>query len=190
MWYLINSWKLLSENPQPPSEKIHSPIFTHCPLPKKSETASPPVFAKIENILDPSPLQKGGGGRGGGRTLCRGRRLAKKIQIERYVIRSSRSVVFCKKGVLKNFAKFTGKHLCQSLFFNKVVGGTCSFIEKKTLAQVFPCEFCKIFKHTFFIIHLWWLLLCNGWMFSKAMHFDRECTPRPKHGLENTPFYQ
>ena len=62
MWYLINSWKLLSENPQPPSEKIHSPIFTHCPLPKKSETASPPVFAKIENILDPSPLQKGGEG--------------------------------------------------------------------------------------------------------------------------------
>ena len=26
------------------------------------------------------------------------------------------------KGVLKNFAKFTGKHLCQSLFFNKVAG--------------------------------------------------------------------
>ena len=25
--------------------------------------------------------------------------------------------VFCKKGVLSNFAKFTGKHLCQSLFF-------------------------------------------------------------------------
>ena len=31
--------------------------------------------------------------------------------------------VFCKKGVLRNFAKFTGKHLCQSLFFNKVAGG-------------------------------------------------------------------
>ena len=28
---------------------------------------------------------------------------------------------FCKKiGALKNFAKCTGKHLCQSLFFNKV----------------------------------------------------------------------
>ena len=25
-------------------------------------------------------------------------------------------------GVLKNFAKFTGKQLCQSLFFNKVAG--------------------------------------------------------------------
>ena len=29
---------------------------------------------------------------------------------------------FYKKGVLKNFAKLTGKHLCQSLFFNKVAG--------------------------------------------------------------------
>ena len=28
--------------------------------------------------------------------------------------------LFYKKDVLKNYAKFTGKHLCQSLFFNKV----------------------------------------------------------------------
>ena len=30
-------------------------------------------------------------------------------------IRSSRPEVFCKKGVLRNFPKFTGNHLCQSL---------------------------------------------------------------------------
>ena len=30
--------------------------------------------------------------------------------------------VFFKKGVLKNFAKFTEKYLCQSLLFNKVGG--------------------------------------------------------------------
>ena len=29
---------------------------------------------------------------------------------------------FYGKGVLRNFAKFTGKHLSQSLFFNKVAG--------------------------------------------------------------------
>ena len=34
--------------------------------------------------------------------------------------RSSCPEVFFKKGVLRNFAKFTGKHLRQSLFFNKV----------------------------------------------------------------------
>ena len=36
--------------------------------------------------------------------------------------RSSHLELFCKKGVLRNFAKFTGKHLCQRLFFNKVAG--------------------------------------------------------------------
>ena len=36
--------------------------------------------------------------------------------------RSSRPEVFCKQGVLKIFTKFTGKYLCQSLFFNKVAG--------------------------------------------------------------------
>ena len=32
------------------------------------------------------------------------------------LFRSSRPEVFCKKAVLKNFAKFTGKHLRQSIF--------------------------------------------------------------------------
>ena len=37
--------------------------------------------------------------------------------------------MFCKKGVLRNFAKFTGKHMCQRLFFNKVaVSGTGVFL--------------------------------------------------------------
>ena len=36
--------------------------------------------------------------------------------------RSSRPEVFCKKDILKYFEKITGKHLCQSLFFNKVAG--------------------------------------------------------------------
>ena len=64
--------------------------------------------------------------------------------------RSSCPEVFFKKGVLRNFAKFTGEHLCQSLFFNKVAGGACNFIKKETLAQVFSCEFCEISKNTFF----------------------------------------
>ena len=45
--------------------------------------------------------------------------------------RSSRPEVFCEKGVLKNFAKFIGKHLWQNLFFNKVAGlQHCNFILK------------------------------------------------------------
>ena len=64
-------------------------------------------------------------------------------------IRSSRPDVFYKKGVLRNFAKLTGKHLCQSLFFNKVVGLACNLIKEETLAQVFSCGFCEISKNTF-----------------------------------------
>ena len=39
--------------------------------------------------------------------------------------------VFCGKGILRNFAKFTEKRLCQSLFFNKLAGlrpEACNFI--------------------------------------------------------------
>ena len=50
---------------------------------------------------------------------------------------------FYKKGIFTNFAKFTGKHLCQSVFLNKVA-----------LAQVFPGVFCKNSKNTFFTEHL------------------------------------
>ena len=40
----------------------------------------------------------------------------------RPIFRSSRPEVFCKNGVVRNFAKFTGKRMCQSHFFNKVAG--------------------------------------------------------------------
>ena len=53
------------------------------------------------------------------------------------------------KGVLKKFAKFTGKHLCQSLDFNKVAGLSLQLYLKKTLAQVFSYEFFKISEKTF-----------------------------------------
>ena len=36
--------------------------------------------------------------------------------------RSSHQRCSVRKGVLRNLAKVTGKHLCQSLFFNKVAG--------------------------------------------------------------------
>ena len=71
-------------------------------------------------------------------------------------IRSSHQRCFVKKGVFRNFAKFTGKHLCQNLFFNKVAGGgACNFIKQETLAQVFSYEFCEISKNTFFTEHAW-----------------------------------
>ena len=38
-----------------------------------------------------------------------------------------------KKRFLRNFAKFTGKHLCESLFFNKVAGLMPATLLKKRL---------------------------------------------------------
>ena len=62
---------------------------------------------------------------------------------------SSRPEVFCNKGVLRNFTKFTGRHLCQGLFVNKVTDRACNFIKKEALAQVSSCEFFEISKDTF-----------------------------------------
>ena len=59
-----------------------------------------------------------------------------------------------RKGVLRNFAKFTGKLVCQSLGFNKVAGWNLQLYFKKTLAQVLSCEFCEISKNSFFTKHL------------------------------------
>ena len=63
-------------------------------------------------------------------------------------IRNSCPVVFCKK---RNFAKFKGRHLCESLFFNHVaVLRPATLLKKETLAQVFSCEFCENSYNTFF----------------------------------------
>ena len=58
-----------------------------------------------------------------------------------------------KIGVLKNFAKFPGKYLCQNFLFKLQATGQKKK-EKETLAQVFSCEFCEISKKTFFTEHL------------------------------------
>ena len=68
--------------------------------------------------------------------------------------------MFCKKGVLRNFAKFTGKHLCQSLFFNKVAGRSPAILLKKRLwHRCFPVNFVKFLRTPFLTEHLRWLLL-------------------------------
>ena len=64
--------------------------------------------------------------------------------------------VFYKKSVLRNFTKFTGKHLCEGLFFNKVASlRPATLLKKKTLVQMFTCEFCETSKNIFFTEHLW-----------------------------------
>ena len=70
-----------------------------------------------------------------------------------HFLRSSHLTCSVGKGVLRNFAKFTGKRLRQSLSFNKITGLRPA--KKETLPQVFSREFCKICKNIFFTEHVW-----------------------------------
>ena len=45
--------------------------------------------------------------------------------------KSSRPEMFCKKGFLRKFTKFIGKHLCQSLFFKDTINPLQLFTEKR-----------------------------------------------------------
>ena len=72
-----------------------------------------------------------------------------------YSSRSSRPEVFCKKGVLKNFAKFTGKQLCQTLLFNKVTGlRPATLLKKRLWRRCFPVNFANFFRTPFLTEHL------------------------------------
>ena len=65
-----------------------------------------------------------------------------------------------KKMFIKNFTKFTGKHLCQSLFFNKVAGlRTGTLLKERLWHSCFPVNFAKFVRTPFLTEHLRWLLL-------------------------------
>ena len=66
------------------------------------------------------------------------------------IYRSSWQRCSVRKGVLINFAKFTGKHLCQSLFFNKVAGlRSATLLKKRLWHRYFPMNFVKFLKTSF-----------------------------------------
>ena len=65
-----------------------------------------------------------------------------------------------KKGVLRNFAKFTEKHVWQSLFFNKVAAlSPETLLTKRPWHRWFPGYFAKFLRTPSFTEHLLWLLL-------------------------------
>ena len=58
--------------------------------------------------------------------------------------------VFYKKGVFRNFAKFTGKHLCQSFFFNKVADlRPATLLKKKLWHRRFSVNFAQFLRTLF-----------------------------------------
>ena len=55
--------------------------------------------------------------------------------------------VFHEKSVLRNFAKFTEKHLCQSLYFNKVAGlRPATFLKKRLWYMCVLVNFAKFLR--------------------------------------------
>ena len=67
---------------------------------------------------------------------------------------SSSLQMFFKKGVRKDFAKFTGKQLCWSLF---LVRRSAGLSKRDSNTGVFLWIFCEIFKNTVFTEYLRWL---------------------------------
>ena len=76
---------------------------------------------------------------------------------------SSEAVVWrcsATKNIFENFAKFTGKHLGQSFFFNKVAGlRPATLVKRRLWHRFFPVNFAKFLRTPFIIEHLWWQLL-------------------------------
>ena len=59
---------------------------------------------------------------------------------------------FCKVGVLIDFAKFTGKHLYQSLFFNHLEASRLQIV-KKIIKKETSYGLCGVFTNTFYRVH-------------------------------------
>ena len=82
----------------------------------------------------------------------------KRISISRVTIpeyhicpcRRSQRRCSVRDGVLKNFAKLAGKHLYQSLFFNKAAGlSPATLLKKRLWHRCFPVNFAKFLRTTF-----------------------------------------
>ena len=65
-----------------------------------------------------------------------------------------------KKGVLKTFTKFTGKDLCQSLFFNKVAAlRPATLLKNRLWHRCFPVNFVTFLRTLFLKEDLLWQML-------------------------------
>ena len=76
------------------------------------------------------------------------------LRFELSLFRSRHRRCSIKQVVLKKFAKFTERHLCRSVFFNKIAGLRPVTLLKKIPTQVFFSELREIFNSTFIEQHL------------------------------------
>ena len=93
------------------------------------------------------------------------------LNFDMFLLSSTRiicSEMFFKISALKNFAKITGKHLHQGIFFNKAVGPKLASLSPATLLKKSPWPRCftmsfeKLLRTVFFLEYLRWLLLYSS----------------------------
>ena len=70
--------------------------------------------------------------------------------VKEATLRSSHRRSSLKRAVPRNFAKFTRKHPCQSLFFSKVAGlRPATLLKKRLWHRCFPVNFAKLLRTPF-----------------------------------------
>ena len=94
--------------------------------------------------------------------------------------RSSHQRCSVRKGVLRNFANFTGKHLCQSLYFNKI---------RESGTGVFLWILRNFWQHLFYRTSLGdcFLLIVMKWLW-QSMKQANGLTKALSHLLPMHPF--
>ena len=81
--------------------------------------------------------------------------------------------VFYNKSCSYKFRKIHRKTpVPESLSQSSCRPQVCSFIKKETLTPVFSCEFCEIYKNTFFTEHLFWKSSVNSCFWKSASQWQ------------------
>ena len=101
----------------------------------------------------------------------------KSIKLDSFGVKAIVTKTFAKKKRIINFSKwilsqdfqkqssrsvllFTGKQLCQSLFFKKVAGlRPATLLKKRLWRRCFSVNVVKFLRTPFYMQHLWWLFL-------------------------------
>ena len=111
--------------------------------------------------------------------------------------------MFFEKGILRNFAKFTGQNLCESLFFNEDAQlRPATLLKKRLWHRCFPVNFVKLLRTPFFTEQPFWLLLfvmrCNCGRVEKSVWYiqfpghihikDLKCLQNPTKEIQRNLF--
>ena len=103
--------------------------------------------------------------------LCSQRWLKSNRSLVNIFIQNQSPGCSMKKGVLKNFTKFTGKHLCQSLFFNKVAGlRPATLLKRDSGADVFLWILGNFIEHLWMTAYVYskWVINLENFSFNSS----------------------